>query len=501
MSGGETRCTTCGVQLIDRDHRPWCENRVRRTAEVYLPDPPAAVFTAASRFVRRFVSTHKHAQHVAVLWVAHCHAIDAFYTTPRIRIESPQPECGKTVFLDVLGRLLPDPITDVSITPSALYRTLEKRTPAVLLDEVDKTLARKGAGDSETLSLLLAIANSGYRRGWTVTRCAPRTHEPTQFPTFASMALAGLNAKMDAPFMTRSITLEMERALPSRQPEPFEWGEELAAACEELRDEFAAWAASHVEQLRSCRPERPDWMTGRAREVWEPLLRVANVVGGPWPRRLLEAGESLVRRGKQDNATLSVAILGAGRTIFGDRARIFSTDLLIGLNALEDAPWASWNDGAGLRPIDFTNRVVRHFKLHHSQSIRIGDENRKGYEREWFEAAWRRYLPCDDPTPVNPGRQPVTTLMAQRNQPNPNPSQPTDSETPEPLQLDGCDDVTGNGGVNPVTDLESDPRRFINPDGFDHTLKVARDRAEEVRRQRAHPPRTATSTTPHPSEN
>src|SRR5262245_9657445 len=96
MSGGETRCTTCGVQLIDRDHRPWCENRVRRTAEVYLPDPPAAVFTAASRFVRRFVSTHKHAQHVAVLWVAHCHAIDAFYTTPGIRIESPEPECGKT---------------------------------------------------------------------------------------------------------------------------------------------------------------------------------------------------------------------------------------------------------------------------------------------------------------------------------------------------------------------------------------------------------------------
>ena len=237
-------CERTPDELHDHDHAENSAAPSRTRDEI----DGAALLGGVARFVRQFVSAHKHVTHVAVLWLVHCHAIDAFWTTPRLRIESPEPECGKTVLLDVLSRLLSEPITDVSITPAALYRTLEKRTPAVLLDEVDKTLARKGAGNSETLSLLLAIANNGYRRGWTVTRCAPKTYEPVQFPVFAPMALAGLNVKMDAPFMTRSITLEMERAL--REPQPFEWGEDLAARCAVLRDEVATWATAHLEKLR-----------------------------------------------------------------------------------------------------------------------------------------------------------------------------------------------------------------------------------------------------------
>ena len=123
------------------------------------------------------------AKHTITAWLVHVHAIEAFYTTPRLNITSPEAECGKTMLLvDVMAPLLVEPIVGVSITPAPLYRELLKRTPAILIDELDNTLGRKGAGDSETLSLLLAILNSGYRRGQYTYRCVGKNHRHASVP-------------------------------------------------------------------------------------------------------------------------------------------------------------------------------------------------------------------------------------------------------------------------------------------------------------------------------
>ena len=54
--------------------------------------------------------------------------------------------------------------------------------------------------------------------------------------------------------------------------------------------------------------------------------------------------------------------------------------------------------------------MVRQFKLHYSETLRIGDKDRKGYKREWFEKAWATYCsPSQPPLPVDP----VDTLTPQ----------------------------------------------------------------------------------------
>jgi Protein of unknown function (DUF3631) len=244
----------------------------------------------AARLLRRYVAAHKHVTHVGAVWVAHGYAIDDFWTTPRLIVESPEPECGKTMFLDVLGYELDDPVQDVSITSAALVRTLVKRTPAFLLDECDKHIGRDDAMQSETLSLPLAVANAGYRRGKTVTRCVGNNQEPTKFPTFAPMAFAGLNSKLDRAFRTRAISLWLDRAQPRRE---FEWNEELSAEFSSLRARLRAWADTHSAQIKAARPARPAWMKGRYAEIWVPLLKIAEVAGGPWPRRILDAANEL----------------------------------------------------------------------------------------------------------------------------------------------------------------------------------------------------------------
>jgi Protein of unknown function (DUF3631)/Domain of unknown function (DUF3854) len=416
------------------------------------PEDGHAPLDAVARLLRRYVTASKHVTHVCAVWVVHAYAIDAFHTTPRLIVESPEPECGKSMLLDTMAFCLDGPVTDVSITPAALTRTLLNRTPPFLLDECDKTIGRKDADQSESLSLLLAVANSGYRRGKTVTRCIGPNHEPTELPTFAPMMFAGLNSKLDRAFRTRAVSVWMDRAEPRHE---FEWSEELADEFGHVRGRLRAWATKHTDEVRAARPIRPPWMKGRLAEIWVPLFRVAEIAGGPWPRRILEAAEELSGKAGPGDESWGVALLRAARDVFGDRDRIHSATLIDGLNEIEDAPWASWNGGDGLRPIDFTNRVIRQFKLHHSKDMRIGEKKRKGYEREWFEDVWQRYCPVSPPDPPSTAPRPETpetTVTPEGNAPISYPRQGAEAETPEPLQDKGCLDVSGSDAQKGETD-------------------------------------------------
>jgi hypothetical protein len=79
---------------------------------------------------------------VLALWAAHSYLCAETYTTPRLVLDSPVPESGKTTVLDHFKRLCRDPIQVASLTsPALLPRLLEQGPRTVLLDEVDRMLA------------------------------------------------------------------------------------------------------------------------------------------------------------------------------------------------------------------------------------------------------------------------------------------------------------------------------------------------------------------------
>jgi SAM-dependent methyltransferase len=222
-------------------------------------------------------------------------------------------------------------------------------------------------------------------------------------------------------------------------------------------------------------------MKGRLAEIWVPLMKVAHVAGGPWPRRIREAANELSGKRRPGDESLNVVLLRAARDVFGTRDEIWTADLISGLNAIEDAPWRTWNPGKdgepqGLRPIDFRRRVVDQFKLPHSKDIRVGDKVRKGYARDGFEAAWRRYLHPEDDGSEGKSRvadretrsegclpaTPATPATPQGNQPISNPLQPTFPGTLEPLRDKGCSGVAGMGAVEGATRSDS-PSGPSNP--------------------------------------
>jgi hypothetical protein len=451
----------------------------------------APLLDDVAAFIRRYVVLGNAQLVAVVLWVAHCHAIEAAYTSGRLFVRSPEPECGKSLLFDVLEPLVPaDPILDVSISPAALYRSLdEKRPPVVLLDEIDKTIGRKGAADSESLGLVLAILNGGYRRGRTVRRCVGRDHTVTKFPIFAPVAFAGISPQLDRAALTRSIPIDMQRRAPDEHVDEYvAW--DAVPSGERLRERLAAWVQPRLALLRAARPQRPSAIRDRLAECWVPQLAIADAAGGTWPARARAAALELHGKKQPDDdfdpagLSIGVRLLHALKAAFGGHDALWTADLVDALNADDEAPWSHWNGGNGVRPIDLANRL-RTFGIHRSADIKIDGTTRKGYRRDWFDDAFARYVDpaiptggCDPLPSYPPTAATVEEVAGTSSETYPLPLQPYSYNASSGVADEGTE--WANHGWSLDEQLAA-----IDPDDPNYWLKYHELRAEDVRRRRA----------------
>ena len=80
--------------------------------------------------------------------------LDIATHSPILLIGSSDPNSGKTTLLDVLGFLVRRPLSTVGISEAALFRSIERWEPGVLIDEGDDTFKQSESG-------LKALINSG----------------------------------------------------------------------------------------------------------------------------------------------------------------------------------------------------------------------------------------------------------------------------------------------------------------------------------------------------
>src|SRR6185312_11354292 len=105
--------------------------------------------------------------------------------------------------------------------------------------------------------------------------------------------------------------------------------------------------------------------------------------------------------------SLGIRLLTDLRLVFEDRGeKVFSKALIASLVALEESPW---HDLKG-KPIDERglSRRLAAYGIK-PKPIRMGETVSRGYQREDFIDAWRRYLPQQ---PSN-SDTPVTSITAE----------------------------------------------------------------------------------------
>ena len=89
---------------------------------------------------RRHVVLEKNEALALSLWVIHTHALGAADTAPRLAITSPEKRCGKSTVMELLTYLVRRPLSASNLTSAAVFRTIERAHPTLLIDEADTFL-------------------------------------------------------------------------------------------------------------------------------------------------------------------------------------------------------------------------------------------------------------------------------------------------------------------------------------------------------------------------
>ena len=353
-------------------------------------DPAGELLDDVEAFLRRFIAfPSEHCLVAATLWAAHTHVVDAFESTPRLALLSPEPGSGKSRVLEVLELLVPRPLHAINATPAALFRKVSDKAgpPTILFDEVD-TLFGPKAKDNEDVRGML---NAGHRRGATALRCVVKGKQidVEEFPAFCAVALAGLGDLPDT-IMTRSVVIRMRRRSPGKHVEPFRHRIHSPEA-EPIRNALEQWADEVRDGLQYAWPKMPDGIVDRNADVWEALLAVADVAGGHWPDRARVAAVALVALAGDRPRTLGLQLLEDLRTSFNYvESHLLSSDRLLELLiGLDESPWGDLRgkalDARGLA------RMLKKYDVK-PKVVRIGESTPRGYDRGDLEDVWARYL-------------------------------------------------------------------------------------------------------------
>jgi hypothetical protein len=341
-------------------------------------------------FIRRYVALSEEQAVLSALWVVHTHALDAADTTPYLNVKSAEKRSGKTRLLEVLSLLAAGSWLTGRVTAAVLVRKVAAEAPALLLDESDAAFK----GDREYAETLRGVLNAGCRRGGVASLCVGQGANITyeDFSVFCPKVIAGIGNLPDT-VADRSIPIELRRRRPSEKVERFRLRKVGPEALPIHRD-VRAWAHAHLDSLSAAEPDLPDELDDRAQDIMEPLLAIADEVGGEWPERSRRAAVGLLTGEEREDAeSLGVRLLRDIRGVFDDESsdRLPTGKLLEALHVMEEAPWGSLRgealDARGLA------RLLKPYGVK-PEKLREGDDTFRGYRRGSFEDAWVRYLPA-----------------------------------------------------------------------------------------------------------
>jgi putative DNA primase/helicase len=324
----------------------------------------------------------KHADVALALWILHTWAFDGFDITPYLAITSPTRRCGKTVLMTMLYWLCCRAKKNDSMSKAAIYRSVEAERPTLVLDEVSWVLDLKDERQG--------VLCGGFERLGHVEICDGEGADITtkRYSTYCPKAF-GLIGKLTPTLMDRSIEIRMQRKLREKVERLRRRDNDQH---KELRRKCLRWANDNRTVLPTMAPTTPGGLNGRAFDAWEPLLAIANLVGGDWLKLATEAAIAL-SGGESAAEERAVELLADVKAEF-DRSggpAITTKTLIKALCTDEERPWASHAGGKAITDRQLAKLLaqfdVTSDTVHPNET---GEAKLKGYRRA--RNAFDRYL-------------------------------------------------------------------------------------------------------------
>jgi len=328
---------------------------------------------------------------ICAVWIAHTHAIVAFDFTPYLWVFSPAKRCGKTRLLFLL-QMAKDSWLTGRITAASLARMISAKHPTLLLDESDTGMH----GDHRIA--LQNVMNAGFMRGLSYSVCecvGDEGWKPVDYDVFSPKAIAGIGYLPDT-VMDRSIPIQLQRAKVRRA----KYREsKVKPVVDQFRAKLSAWRELAVPALKkmnfdSIHIPREIEDNDRHVDVAEPLLAIADLAGGRWPKAIRDALiEVWSPNVVCETGSVRERLLADIRKIFANNpgVRAISTaDLIAGLVANEESEWREYHQGKEINARDLA-RLLKPMGIEPG-NVRIGADVLRGYTVANFDEAFEKYL-------------------------------------------------------------------------------------------------------------
>ena len=224
----------------------------------------ANLFDITLRAFKKHIDAEHHHHVTFALWALHSHVYSKFEYTPRLSIQSPTPESGKSEVLKVLRFICPNTKLLINPTPATLFR-LVSNEPTMLIDEVDNIHINRD---------ILGILNKGHEKGGMVPRTIKNV--VVEWPVFGAVAFGGIGT-LPATLQSRSVVIPMYRANPDAKIVRLDINN-----MEQMQDlafinELASDWAENVKLNPD--PVMPDGFKGRKGNKWRVLFAIADNLG------------------------------------------------------------------------------------------------------------------------------------------------------------------------------------------------------------------------------
>ncbi len=327
-----------------------------------------------------------HSQAVAVaIWIIFSWGFDSMNICPKLLINSPSKRCGKSTLMELLLCLVRRALPASNITPAAIYRSIDKWQPTLLIDEADTFLNKPGNEE------MTGILNSGHTCALAfVVRIQETNGEfmPVRFSTFCPQVIAMIKNPADT-LIDRSIVVTLVRKLVTQRVRAL--GINSSNQMKDTRRKILRWITDHKNDVSFDIEAIPQISNDRARQNWATMAAFSQVLGPQAHTMLLTAVAELSDTSDiEDN--LEIDLLTDIREILNTQKgdRIQSTVLSKELGKMKERPWCEFNHGKGLSE-NRLSRMLKPFKIEPNK-FRDGAVTHRGYSVAALNAVFDRYL-------------------------------------------------------------------------------------------------------------
>ena len=352
-----------------------------------------------TRFIARYLHCSEHQRNLLALWTLHTYCLDSVQVTPFLAIESVHKQSGKTLCLQLLQLLCNSAVLTTDVGRGIISGHSSPRE-TLLFDDCHLTLGTRNRSRKPALQALLA--SSFHSSLMTESTLG---HVPFRAKAFATMGeLPDAIVDRSIPIILEPLPRNENRWFSTNRIERFNL-RRAEPDSESLRQRLSAWSRQHLQQLQqlpACAeqdfPPCFSPLGPRRMQLVEPLLQLADVVGGPWPSHIRKAIDYLFHEADNYHLCANRQLLEDLYVCFLSQRfpeRFSTSFLLVWLHSQQNRIWQA--DG----PINAHKlaQLLGAFEITpRLQRMRMDEDERpvaRGYQLADFIPAWRRYMGID----------------------------------------------------------------------------------------------------------